>query len=240
LNYSKAQIFCDGVLPDAATLANRFFSDYLKIACDGAANHLLGFGFFPDIIIGDLDSFTPDVFPSLNPKQTTLIEDADQETNDLEKALNFALNKGIKQIEIIGGLGKRIDHTLKNLSVLLQFSNSFESIYFLDDWGISFFSNSQTQVSAPFGTPISLIPFNGRVDGFITEGLEFPLKNEWLEMGKRDGTSNKMTDTNAVISKKSGDLLLVIGVQAFSKEMMFEFSQSDSKLSFMNSKRSSE
>jgi len=233
LNYSKAQIFCDGVLPDAATLANRFFSDYLKIACDGAANHLLGFGFFPDIIIGDLDSFTPDAFPSLNPEQTTRIKDSDQETNDLEKALNFALTKGIKQVEIIGGLGKRIDHTLKNLSVLLQFSKSFVSIFFLDDWGISFFSNSQTKISAPEGTPISLIPFNGRVEGIITEGLEYSLKNEWLEMGKRDGTSNKMTDSNAMISKESGDLLLVLGVQVFSKEIKFEFSQSDSNLSFI-------
>jgi len=232
LNYSKAQIFCDGVLPDAATLSNRFFSDYLKIACDGAANHLLGFGFFPDVIIGDLDSFTPDAFPSLNPNQTILIEDADQETNDLEKALNFALSKGIKQIEVIGGLGKRIDHTLKNLSVLLQFSNSFESIFFLDEWGINFFSANKTQIFAPEGTPISLIPFNGRVDGIITKGLEFPLKNEWLETGKRDGTSNNMINTNAMISKESGDLLLVIGVQTFSKESGFEFSQSDSKLSF--------
>jgi len=52
-------------------------------------------------------------------------------------------------------------------------------------------------------------------------------------MGKRDGTSNKMTDSNAMISKESGDLLLVLGVQVFSKEIKFEFSQSDSNLSFI-------
>jgi thiamine pyrophosphokinase len=208
----RALIVCDGLIPTNELLKLRISKADLLVACDGAGIHLIGSSFFPDVIIGDLDSFNSDSIITYPKVKTKLIKDENQETNDLEKALNYVLSLGYKQVEILGGLGKRIDHTLKNLSVLQQFSEQFSLIYFRDEWGISFFSRNQTRISAPIHSDLSIIPFNGRVTGIVTSGLEFALFNEWLENGKRDGTSNKMLANHCEIKKDSGDLLLVLGL----------------------------
>ena len=57
----------------------------------------------------------------------------DQETNDLEKSLEYALEKGAKSVCILGATGKRFDHSLKNLSVLLKYLDRFEDIRFKDN-----------------------------------------------------------------------------------------------------------
>jgi len=42
----------------------------------------------------------------------------------------------------------------------------------------------------------------------ITKGLEFPLKNESLEFGVREGTLNRSVSENISISFRKGSLLL--------------------------------
>jgi thiamine pyrophosphokinase len=54
-----------------------------------------------------------------------------------------------------------------------------------------------------------LIPWGGEVRGVSTEGLRWPLRAETLFPNKTRGISNEMALETAVISQKSG-LLLVI------------------------------
>ena len=88
------------------------------ICCDGAANEYILRGHTPDIIIGDGDS--------LSPENKTRFSDiihhiADQETNDQTKAVHFLQEKGYRRIAIVGATGKREDHTLGNISLLLDY-----------------------------------------------------------------------------------------------------------------------
>lgn len=205
----KVLVICDGLLPSYAFIKESIKHHDFTIACDGAANHLLHHYIQPNLIIGDLDSFDE----SLHNPSLFVIKDSNQETNDLEKALFFALNEGYKQVEIIGALGKRIDHTLKNLSVMLQFNPHFEWLYMRDEFGISFIAGQKTELKTEIGTVISLIPISGKVEGIQTEGLKYPLHNEWLENGKRDGTSNENIDSQVIITKTKGELLLFVAHQ---------------------------
>ena len=91
------------------------------ICCDGAANEYILRGHTPDIIIGDGDS--------LSPENKTRFSDiihhiADQETNDQTKAVHFLQEKGYRRIAIVGATGKREDHTLGNISLLLDYMKS--------------------------------------------------------------------------------------------------------------------
>lgn len=210
MSISPALIVCDGSIPDKNWILSRKNHHKILIACDGAANHLIGDHIFPDIIIGDLDSITEQTKTIAAAHSIKLVESPDQETNDLEKALVFAKKENVSVIEIVGAMGKRIDHTLKNLSVLLQFFHQFEQIYFLDEWGIHFIAKEQVQIQAQEKTRISLIPLNGVVSGITTSGLAYSLTNEWLENGKRDGTSNHFISNFADIQKKTGDLLISV------------------------------
>ncbi len=202
----RAVILCDGEPPVKNLLSEEICISDLFIAADGGAQTAIGFDILPDVIIGDMDSFT-----DYNPKTYPVIKDADQETNDLEKALNYALENEVSQITVLGATGKRIDHTLKNLSVLKQFTSKFSSIYFKDTYGIYFILPKIYKLNEPVGTVISLFPLSGVVTGIRTEGLKFPLNEESLENGVRDGSSNEISHYPAQISHEDGDLLIFIG-----------------------------
>ncbi|HLR26081.1 MAG TPA: hypothetical protein VK112_09455, partial [Fodinibius sp.] len=81
-------ILCNGE-PPSPELLSRYHSrtDYL-IAADGGGDVALAMGYKPDVVIGDLDSFKKDQQTSFE-----IIHKTDQETNDLEKALELALRK---------------------------------------------------------------------------------------------------------------------------------------------------
>lgn len=80
------------------------------VACDSAAvGYRRRFGKWPTAIVGDLDSLYAQQVPC------RIILDADQETNDLEKALAFCASEGWRSPVIVGATGKREDHTIGNV-----------------------------------------------------------------------------------------------------------------------------
>ncbi len=205
----RALIVCNGSWPETLLLAEEAAAADLIIGADGGTQFLLDSGIFPDIVTGDLDSFTvPEDLKT--PEAFQVIHDPDQETNDLEKALKMARDKGAKNVVLLAATGLRLDHTLKNLSVIMQFDDAFDSILIRDSYhDISVVpKNARYVVSA--GTDISLFPLSGKVEGITTQGLKYPLNNEAIENGVRDGSSNTAIDDVVEISYTSGTLLIFI------------------------------
>ncbi len=198
-------IICDGDPPSKQLLRKCCAkADYI-IAADGGGNIALQFDVVPDVVIGDLDSFEKIDNPSFK-----VIYNPDQESNDLEKALTHARQQKGSHICILGATGLRVDQTLKNLSVLKQFNHQFEEVRIKDNYG-------EIQILEPsfcdefdIGTQISLFPLSGKVTGITTSGLKYPLNNESLENGVRDGSSNEVVENSVRITHKKGDLLLYI------------------------------
>jgi thiamine pyrophosphokinase len=93
----SAIICLNGTLPNADFYT--FFPDCPIIAADGAANTLLLQGIIPSVIIGDLDSFTPSLLPDFS--TTTVIKEINQEINDFEKSLIYALKNQYRHILIV-------------------------------------------------------------------------------------------------------------------------------------------
>lgn len=198
-------ILCDGAPPPEQQFREELKKSGLFIAADGGAFHAQNLNTVPDIIIGDLDSYTIS-----GDEQARVIRDPDQETNDLEKALSYAKNEGGEHVQVFGATGKRLDHTLKNLSVLKQFNHQFESLVFRDSYSEIFLIQSPYKENFPTGTTLSLFPLSGSVEGITTRGLKYPLKNESLENGIRDGSSNQTIENNIEITFSHGDLLLIV------------------------------
>lgn len=83
------------------------------IACDGAAEAYFKWsGRKADVVIGDLDSLRSiDV-------AARVVHVAEQETNDLAKALSYALGERLaspSSLVVLGATGKREDHTIGNI-----------------------------------------------------------------------------------------------------------------------------
>ncbi len=201
----KALILCDGEIPPISLFKAHVTRADLIIAADGGAHHAKELGIIANYIVGDLDSYTPS-----GEEASQVIKDPDQETNDLEKALTLALQKSVKHAVVVGATGRRLDHTLKNLSVLLQFHPKFESLLFLDSYcTIQLVESPFSQDFEP-GTSLSLFPLSGSVEGITTRGLQYPLTNGVLRNGVQDGSSNKTVKKSVEIEFKKGELLLLV------------------------------
>ncbi len=205
-------ICCNGRPPSGGLLSKLKADAECIIAADGGARTLIEAGIKPDFITGDMDSFGTEAGDAL-PDGIILLSNPDQETNDLEKALKLAKEKGGSRIVICGATGYRIDHTLKNLSVMLQFQGSFSSIVIIDDHAACIMLPKKFSMKRRPGSPVSLFPMSGRVDGITTSGLKYSLSNEFMENGVRDGSSNEAVSEDITIEYKSGALLLIIPVE---------------------------
>lgn len=176
----------------------------MLIGADGGANVLFDMGIPFDLAIGDLDSIRHEVRSAVRS-----IQDQDQETNDLEKCLNFCLEHGLKRVQIAGAMGERLDHELKNLSVLLQFHPHFDFLQIQDEVFSVMVAKAEEQFRTTPGKTFSLFPLSGRVEGIFTEGLKYPLVDGILQNGMRDGSSNEASSSMVSVTHRSGDLLII-------------------------------
>lgn len=152
------------------------------VCCDGAANACIRWGRLPEAIVGDGDSLEPD----LRRRYARLVHrEAEQETNDLSKAFRFCLERGRRNITFLGATGKREDHTLGNISLLVDYMDQAE-VQMMTDYGlfqpidrdamfqslpgqqVSFFNMGATELSA-LGLVYPLSPFTNWWQGTLNE-----------------------------------------------------------------------
>jgi len=128
----KTIILANGSFPVHATPFASLHNAKRIICCDGAAQNLLNAGLEPDFIIGDLDSVSDEIKQRF---ASVLIHQAEQETNDLTKAVHFCIENNWTEITILGATGKREDHTLGNLSLLTDYAEK-ANVQMLTDYGV--------------------------------------------------------------------------------------------------------
>mgnify|MGYP002522655444 FL=1 len=117
-----AVILCDGDYPShVVPLAILNHAKYL-VCCDGAGMHHILHGGTPDAIVGDGDSLPEDFKRRY---ADILHQVSEQEDNDQTKATRFCIAKGFRRIAYLGSTGKREDHTLGNISLLMRYMKDF-------------------------------------------------------------------------------------------------------------------
>ena len=183
---------------------------YAIIACtDGAFHYLKGKNFTLaqlDFISGDFDSHSG---IDENIYHEKFIFTPDQNFTDFQKALDILKNKDVKKVDVYGGSGGEQDHFLGNLHVAFLFKDLME-ITFYDEFSSYFFIPKDFEINNVEGKMVSLLPFP-KVENLVTDGLNWELKNEDLEITKRIGTRNFATKSTVKISYSDGDLLVFVG-----------------------------
>lgn len=178
------------------------------LALDGALPRLLQLGIKVDAVLGDFDSIGIKEEELAPYHPIRIIQAEDQEFTDLEKGLMFLIEEGHQAVNIVWGTGRRLDHTLANLTNLVKFADKL-TINLLDDHSRVYPLPRNFEKWYPAGTILSLFPI-GKVEGITTENLLYPLHNETLEIGVRIGTSNEVIRDGWVkISHQSGHLMMM-------------------------------
>jgi len=176
---------------DAAILANGGFPtaplplSFLRrapyvCACDGAIRH------YPqaNAVVGDGDSVPPAY-------RARLIQVDEQEDNDLTKATRHCIGQGFRHIVYLGATGRREDHTLGNISLMVRYLRDFhiQPLMATDHGWFTPAHGPATFDSFP-GQQVSI--FNFGCTRIQATGLRYPVYPyaEWWQ-----GTLNEATAT---------------------------------------------
>lgn len=155
------------------------------VCCDGAADEYLSHGLTPWRIVGDGDSLSDEA----KSKYAGIIRiNPDQETNDQTKAIEYLASKGIKDIAIVAATGRREDHTLGNISLLIEYLHMGLNVRIYTDYGMMVACSGNQSFRCPKGTAVSIFSFG--TEGMTSEGLAYPIRDftSWWQ-----GTLNKTT-----------------------------------------------
>lgn len=162
------------------------------VCCDGAIEALDKFGKTPLALIGDGDSVSEELKNKYLDRWHFI---ADQETNDLTKAMNYCIEKGFKEVAILGATGKREDHTLANISLLIKYSKQV-NVRMFTDYGV-FVPISQTTTLSSFAKQqVSIFSLDAN-NPLTSKNLRYPIENRkfkyWWEASLNEAIEENFT-----------------------------------------------
>lgn len=148
------------------------------VCCDGAANRFIDSGRTPDCIIGDGDSLSHTYKLRFADR---FIHVADQDTNDQTKAVHYLLKKGIYSAVILGATGRREDHTIGNISLLIDYLDLGMEVRMYTDCGVFIPARDNGCFECQPGCQVSVFGFG--TTGMKSTGLVYPLRdfNSWWQ-----------------------------------------------------------
>lgn len=180
----------------------------LIVVLDSAIERVMKYDLKVDVLIGDFDrnfnfeKYHESQFP------IEIIHAKDQNKTDLEKAFDYLIERKIPAVNVVWATGKRSDHTIANITNIVQYRDLLK-IVILDDHSKIFLLPYKFEKWYTANSIISLIPV-GEVSEVSTQNLFYPLKNESLKIGYRNGNSNHVNEDGIVkIEYLKGDLLLM-------------------------------
>jgi thiamine pyrophosphokinase len=209
----RALVFANGDLNDgpAVQTALRVAPESLIVAADGGARLALACGLAPQVVVGDLDSLTPDEVGDLRERGAEIVRyPAEKDETDLELALMIAARRGAAWIRVIGTIGGRVDQTLANISLLtLPDLAGRDTRLVAGPQTLWLIGPGEHPLGGAPGDTISLLPLAGDARDVRTDGLEYPLRGETLRFGPARGVSNVMLGASARVALSAGLLIVV-------------------------------
>ncbi len=178
-----------------------------KVICaDSGIRHAKHINVIPDVWVGDFDSADSDNYPAY--EKVTLPREKDD--TDTLYAARLAVYCGATDIDIFGGIGTRLDHTIANICVLSFIDWQGAKGRMIDEHNTVFLVKDRAEVLQQTGAYLSLIPLSEKAEGVSICGVKYPLKNATLYQNMTLGISNEILLSKAEITVKNGMLAVFI------------------------------
>ena len=197
----EAVIVAGGDYPTSEQALQVLHNAPYVVCCDGAADRYIAAGKVPDAIVGDGDSISA----YNRTKYATLLHIvAEQETNDQTKAVRFLLEQGKRRIAIVGATGRREDHTIGNISLLIEYARAGAQVRSFTDHGVFIPCNGDTTLKCRKGQQVSIFAITAK--NLSAEGLLYPIYDftNWWQ-----GTLNECTGEEFTIHAEGRYLLFL-------------------------------
>ena len=202
----KCAIIAGSEIKNYEWVKSHFDEDTFCIYCDGGLYHEKELGVKPDLIIGDFDSHpVPET-------DTELIKlPTEKDDTDSVYAVKEAIKRGFTDFILVGVIGKRLDHSLGNMAILIMLEMKGLSGMIIDDYSeISLISPEEKACIADEFNFFSVLPAGGNARGVTIEGAKYNVNDEELTMDFPVGISNEVEPgSRATVSVKEGKLFII-------------------------------
>lgn len=180
----------------------------LVMVLDSALPRVLDLGVKVDVVLGDFDR-------GFNPKESVdfqldikIINTPNQDKTDLEKGIEYLIEKGHVAANIVWATGRRADYNMANISILAKYKSQIKLVI-LDDYSKIYNLPNHFSKWYSAGSSISLMPV-GTVKNVKSNGLKYELIGQDLVLGYANGNSNEtVSDGFITIDFENGDLLMM-------------------------------
>ena len=211
-------IICDGQFPKTEYPRYLIRTADFIICCDGAlkkfmkhSETIFGEERLPDLVIGDMDTL-----PSSWQKKYAdiIVKESEQEHNDQTKAVRWALSNisGIANLYILGSTGGRADHTIGNLSLLMEYTRMFNlgeiMIEAVTDEGTIFAINDTTEFDCGTGRSVSIFSPDSTLK-IKSSGLEYQTEGVVFDNWWK-ATLNRASQDNVRLKLSHPSMALII------------------------------
>ena len=187
-------------------------SSHVRICADGGANRLRAAraSWVPDLVVGDLDSLTPETRAHYEKMGVTIRRYYDQDKNDLEKSLLAAMDDyECNHICVFGAFGGRFDQVMASMSRLYHWADEpkLESLWLYDDFTMAFLlpANCENRIELALpplsgdsanhvgeGQTCGIIPLGAPCESMTLTGFEWNLTDYPSAFGGMVSTSNRI------------------------------------------------
>ncbi|MDF2677028.1 MAG: thiN [Bacillota bacterium] len=179
------------------------------ICADGGLEKAEKLNLIPNIVVGDLDSVSPDILKHYLNKNVELIKyPVEKDFTDMEIAIEYAISKNYKDIILVGATGTRLDHTMGNILLLEKYFLNGIKIKILDNNNIIQIMGNILQLKHKKNYYVSIIPVTETIEGVSLKGFKYPLHNVTIKRGSTLCISNEIMDDLGIITIEKGNALV--------------------------------
>lgn len=173
---------------------------------DGAYEGALQAGLKIDVLLGDFDTINPFVLEKAK-HSCTVVHTPDQNKSDLDKGLEYIDTHHPSSIVIAAGAGRRLQHTLHNLTALKRHHNTARSLLLLtESERVSYHENTVLTVRGNLGDSLGILGFPRA--SVSTLGLQYEMQNDALQFEERSSVLNALAKKEAQIEIHGGVLVI--------------------------------
>lgn len=186
-------------------IKNKLNKDDYLIYCDSGLKHIDGLERKPNLIVGDFDSCDN---PNLNIE--TIVLPCEKDDTDTVFGVREGLKRGFDEFLLIGVVGKRLDHTLGNLSILLMLEKEGKNAKLIDNYSECELVTKEPKYITDEFSYFSLLTLTQITKGVSIENAKYGLNKAEIANYYQYGVSNEVIKGKvAKVSINEGMLLLI-------------------------------
>ncbi len=202
----KRKCIIFGAIPVSTKLINEIEKEAFIICADAGYANAKAMGLHVDLAIGDWDSISKEEI--IADEIITLPHEKDD--TDLHFAAKYTVEQKFEEVQLLGVLGGRFDHTIANINTLTFLTKQHVFAYAQDETTYcTVIENSSITLPRKENKYISVFSLCEKSKGVSLKGLHYPLQNATIYNSFPVGVSNEFEKDEAVISVEDGTLLII-------------------------------